>query len=98
MIIVTIERYCQPGNEEQFRDLLIELRAMAMRQPGHISGATLRELFNPSLFKVISTWTSLEAWRTWQESSQRLLIEEKLNSITMHGNKIRIFAVDLEIK
>jgi heme-degrading monooxygenase HmoA len=91
-----IERYCQPGNEEQFRDLLKELRSMAIRQPGYISGETLRELINPSLFKVISTWSTLEAWKTWQASQRRLLIEEKMDSITRHGSKLRIYAVDLE--
>ncbi len=97
MIRVMIEQYCQPGNEDPFRDLLIELRSMAMRQPGYISGETLRELVNPSLFKITSTWTTLEAWQSWYEYPPRLLIEEKINSIARHGRKIRIFAVDSEI-
>jgi len=94
MIRVTIEQHCQPGKEAQFRDLLLELRSMAMRQPGYISGETLRELIDPSLFKVISTWNSLGAWKTWQASPQRLLIEEMMESMTTNGRKLRIFNVD----
>ena len=96
MIRVMIEQYCQPGKEEQFRDLLIELRSMAMKQPGYISGETLRELMNPSLFKVISTWTTLESWKTWQASPPRLLIEKMMESMTTSGRNLRIFVVDNE--
>ena len=96
MIRVMIEQHCQSGKEAQFRDLLIELRSMAMRQPGYISGETLRELINPSLFKVISTWSTLKDWKTWQASPQRLLIEEMMRSMTTNGRKLRIFAVDNE--
>ena len=95
MIKVIIERDCQPGKEKQVRDLLIELRTMAMQQPGYIAGETLRELINPSHFKVISTWSTLRAWKTWQGSQQRLSIEEKMEPITNNG-KLYICTVDHE--
>jgi heme-degrading monooxygenase HmoA len=94
MIRVTIEQYCRPGKEKQLRDLLIELRTMAMYQPGYISGETLRELINPSLFKVVSTWSTLESWKKWHGSQQRLSIEERIHSITNDGRKLRIFTED----
>jgi len=94
MIRVMIEQHCQPGKEAQLRDLLIELREMAMRQRGYISGETLRELINPSLFKVISTWSNLEDWQTWQTSQQRLLIDEMIESVTNNKRKLRIFTED----
>ncbi len=96
MIKVLIERDCQPGKEKQLRELLIELRMIAMQQPGYISGETLRELINPSQFKVISSWTTLEAWKSWQRSQQRLLIEEKMESVTNDGRKFCILTVDPE--
>jgi antibiotic biosynthesis monooxygenase (ABM) superfamily enzyme len=96
MIKVMIERDCQPGKEKQLRDLLIELRMLAMQQPGYISGETLRELINPSNFKVVSSWTTLEAWKSWQRSQQRLLIEEKMESVVNDGRKLCILTVDLE--
>ena len=94
MIKIIIDQLCSPGKEEQFNDLLIELRDMAMRQRGYISGETLRELINPSHFKIISTWSSLEDWKIWQESAQRLLIEAMMESMTTNGRKLRIFSMD----
>ncbi|MGA3209466.1 MAG: antibiotic biosynthesis monooxygenase family protein [Syntrophales bacterium] len=95
MIKVIVERDCQPSKEKQFGDLLIELRTMAIQQPGYISGETLRELINPSHFKVISTWSTLGDWKTWQGSLQRLLIEEKMAPIT-NNEKLYICTVDHE--
>jgi len=94
MIKVIIDQYCQPNKEEQFSGLLLELREMAIRQRGYISGETLRELINPSLFKVISTWSTLEDWRTWQRSQQRLSIDELIESLTNKKRKLSIFTVD----
>jgi len=94
MIKVFIEQDCQPGKEVQFRDMLMERRDIAMRQRGYISGETLRELINPSHFKIISTWSTLEDWKTWKGSPQRLLIEEMMESMTDNGRKLYIFTVD----
>jgi heme-degrading monooxygenase HmoA len=92
MIRVMIERYCKPGKEAQLSDLLKELRMAAMTQHGYISGETLCELENPSLFIVISTWATLDAWRSWQVSQRRLLIEERIGSLTTSETRLRIFA------
>ncbi len=92
MIRVMIERYCKPGKEAQLRDLLKELRMAAMTQYGYISGETLCELENPSLFIVISTWATLDAWRAWQVSQRRLLIEERIDSLITSETRLRILA------
>jgi heme-degrading monooxygenase HmoA len=97
MIRVMMERHCQPGKEKQLRDLLLELRSAGMRQPGYITGETLREADNPSVFMVISTWMTLDAWKAWQTSRQRLLIEEMMNSILTESMKARVFTEDHEV-
>jgi len=97
MIRVMIERQCQPGKEKQLRDLLLELRSAGMRQHGYISGETLREADNPSVFMVISTWMTLEAWKAWQTARQRLLIEEMMDSLLTAERKVRVFIEDFEI-
>jgi heme oxygenase (mycobilin-producing) len=95
MIRVIVERDCPPGKENQVRDLLIELRTMAMQQPGYISGETLRELINHSHFKVISTWSTLGDWKAWQGSQQRFLIEQKIAPMT-NKEKLYVCTVDHE--
>jgi heme-degrading monooxygenase HmoA len=96
MIRVMIERYCQLGKEKQLRDLMLELRSAAMRQPGYLTGETLREVENPSLFMVISTWITLEAWKVWQTSRQRLLIEEMMEPLIKESRKVRVFTEDYD--
>ena len=97
MIRVMIERHCQPGKEKQLRDLLLELRSAGMRQPGYITGETLREADNPSVFMVISSWITLEAWKAWQTSRQRLLIEEMMEPLIKESRKVRVFTEDREV-
>jgi len=97
MIRVMIERHCQPGKEKQLRDMLLELRSAGMRQPGYITGETLREAENPSVFMVISTWITLEAWKVWQTSRQRLLIEEMIEPLIKDSRKVRVFTEDHEV-
>ncbi|MGD1154069.1 MAG: antibiotic biosynthesis monooxygenase family protein [Syntrophales bacterium] len=96
MIRVMIERKCQPGKEKQLRDLLLELRSAGMRQRGYISGETLREADNPSVFMVVSTWITRDAWKVWQTSRQRLLIEDMMNSLLTDARKVRVFTEDYE--
>jgi heme-degrading monooxygenase HmoA len=96
MVRVMIERHCQPGKEAQLKDLLIELRMAAMRQYGYISGETLREANYPSTFIVISTWITLEAWKSWQTARQRFLIEDMMEPLLAAERKVRVFLEDYE--
>ena len=81
MIKVTIERHCHQGKERQFEELLIELRAKVVRQPGYHSGETLRGVDDPLLWLVISSWVSLEEWLAWQRSQERQEIIKKIEPL-----------------
>jgi heme-degrading monooxygenase HmoA len=65
-----------------------------MRQHGYITGETLREAEKPSVFMVISTWITLEAWKVWQTSRQRLAVEEMIDSLLSEARKVRVFVED----
>ncbi|MDX1775529.1 MAG: antibiotic biosynthesis monooxygenase family protein [Desulfobulbales bacterium] len=64
------------------RPLIVELRAHAMKQPGYISGETLKCIDRPGEYLVISTWQSLAEWDNWLNSQERKILEEKIDSIT----------------
>ena len=64
------------------RPLIVELRAHAMKQSGYISGETLKCIDRPGEYLVISTWQSLDDWKKWLKSQERILLENKIDSIT----------------
>ncbi len=45
---------------------------------------------------VISTWITLEAWKVWQTSRQRLLIEEMMEPLIKESRKVRVFTEDYD--
>ena len=71
MVKVMIKRQIKENTEVKVDDSLVDHRAAAMRRPGYISGETLVNTANPREILVISTWLSLEHWKTWQASKQR---------------------------
>jgi len=64
------------------RPLIVELRAHAMRQPGYISGESLKCIDRPGEYLVISTWQSLDDWNKWLNSQERKILEDRIDSIT----------------
>ena len=64
------------------RPLIVELRVHAMKQPGYISGETLKCIDRPGEYLVISTWQSLDEWNKWLNSQERKILQDKIDSIT----------------
>ena len=62
-------------------EMLMELRTMAHRQPGYISGETLRNVYSPEEYVVISTWMSFEAWENWFANERRAELEGRIDAI-----------------
>jgi propionyl-CoA carboxylase beta chain len=64
------------------RPLIVELRGHAMRQPGYISGETLKCIDKPGEYLVVSTWQSVKDWNKWINSQERNILEDKIEAIT----------------
>ena len=79
---ILIKRSIGPQVVSVLRPLIVELRAHAMRQPGYISGETLKCVDRPGEYLVISTWESLDDWEKWLTSQDRKILEDKIESIT----------------
>ena len=76
---VLIKRVTKHGdNAKVLLPHIIELRALAVRQPGYISGETFFNLDRSEECLVISRWTTLEHWQTWMRDARRIEIEENL--------------------
>ena len=57
---------------------IVEIRALAVRQPGYISGETFFNLDRPEECIVISKWTKIEHWQDWQKDPRRLELNENM--------------------
>ena len=69
--------------EERINDLLPlfrRLRNLATNQPGYISGETLKRIDSPDQYLVISTWQSLDDWRQWVVSRERIEVQNEIDA------------------
>jgi heme-degrading monooxygenase HmoA len=69
---------------EDLQPLFVELRNRATRQPGYISGETLRRLDKPDEFLVISTWD-------WATSQERNEVQGRIDSLLGSQTEYKIF-------
>ena len=73
--------------------LMIQLRSLAREKPGYISSESLR-CIDPSEddeYLIRSTWQSVDAWRNWRGSKERMAIQEKIDAITGEETEYRIY-------
>jgi len=78
---IIIKRKVPREKEKALVPLLIALRSKAAAQPGYISGETLRSVEDPEEFIVISTWQSVESWRSWESGPERREVQERIDAL-----------------
>jgi heme-degrading monooxygenase HmoA len=69
--------------EDRINDLLPlfrRLRNLATNQPGYISGETLKRIDSPGKYLVISIWQSLDDWRQWVVSRERIEVQNEIDA------------------
>ena len=93
-IKIIIERHTIPGNELKLSELLLELRAQAMKTKGYISGETLRALDDPNKYIVISTWDTLEDWREWEADGTRKQIQKNIDALLRTPSAHHVYTYD----
>ena len=64
LVKVLIKRKVKQEKEAALLDLITQLRTLASKQPGYISGETLRSADNPEEYLVISTWQAMTTGRS----------------------------------
>ncbi len=89
---IVIERHVQPGSEAQSLDILVEMRALATRQTGYISGETLIDVSDHSTMIVVSTWRSVQDWKRWEGHSDRIRLEDMLTPLMASSPIVHICA------
>ena len=93
---VVIKREAKPGTEAKvLLPSIIELRAIAVRQPGYISGETFFNLDRPEECLVIGRWISLEYWQQWKRHVRRIELNEKIEKLCGCKTEYNIYNIGL---
>ena len=93
---VLIKRVTEHGvNAKILLPHIIELRALAVRQPGYISGETFFNLDRPEECLVIGRWTSLEHWQQWKRNERRIELNENIEKYLETKAEYNIYGIGL---
>jgi heme oxygenase (mycobilin-producing) len=78
---IFIKRKVQVANVAELTLLLTKLRALALSQPGYISGETFHRIDKKDECMVIGTWRSLEDWNSWVNNPQRIEVQAEIDKL-----------------
>ena len=90
-IQVIIKRKWQTDNPEALFPLLTKLRSRAKKQPGYISGETLRSLDDHQDYMVVSHWETADDWNKWLQSKARRDLQGRVDSLIGEKTFYEIF-------
>lgn len=91
-VAVMIKRKVKAGEPaRKLIPLILQLRALATYQLGYISGETFRNIEYPEECLVISTWETLDDWKRWLNSKQRIEINRKIEKLTGEKTEYNIY-------
>ncbi len=76
---ILIKRRVPDKQLEALNLLLRQFRALAIEQPGYISGETMRRIDQPDESLVISTWESAGDWDNWFNNPTRKSIQSQID-------------------
>jgi len=88
---IIIDRKVKKGKEPNFAKMLRELRAKAIPSKGYISGETLRAQDDPHNYIVITTWQTVEDWKTWEKNPDRKKIHAKIEKLMARPTKTKVY-------
>jgi len=88
---IVIDRKVKKGKEADFAKLLRELRSKAVPSKGYISGETLRALDDPRNYIVITTWQSIDDWKSWEKNPERKKIQNRIEKLMARPTKTKIY-------
>ena len=93
---VLIKRVTKPGVDAKvLLPHIIELRALAVRQPGYISGETFFNLDRQEECLVIGRWISLEHWQKWVKDGRRMELDKNIQKHLGAKTEYNIYGIGL---
>jgi len=93
---ILIKRVTRDGQDAKvLLPHIVELRALAVRQPGYISGETFFNLDRKDECLVISRWTTIEQWQQWMKDPRRIELDGNLGNHLVSETEYRIYGIGL---
>ena len=93
---ILIKRITRDGQDAKvLLPHIVELRALAVRQPGYISGETFFNLDRKDECLVISRWTTLKQWQKWMQDPRRIELDGNLENHLVSETDYRIYGIGL---
>jgi heme-degrading monooxygenase HmoA len=90
-ITVLIKRKVTPGNESLLEELYREMRSAALNQKGYIGAETLKRLDAVDEVLIVSKWQHIDDWSKWLISKERMVYQERIDSLTSAETKFEIY-------
>lgn len=88
---VLIKRKVADKQAPELEALLRKMRALTLNQKGYISGETFSRVDEPGVSMVISTWQSIDDWRAWTLSKERIEVQEQIDKLLGGTTTYEIF-------
>jgi len=88
---IVIKRKVPREKEKDLLPLIKELRIATTRQPGYISGETLKRIDKPGETVVVSTWETAEDWNKWVVSRERSALQAKIDTLLGKETEYEIY-------
>lgn len=88
---VLIKRKVAEKQAPELEGLLRKMRALTLNQKGYISGESFTRLDEPGVSMVISTWQSIDDWRAWTLSKERIEVQEQIDKLLGAPTQYEIF-------
>jgi len=88
---VLIKRKVADKQAPALEALLRKMRALTLNQKGYISGETFTRVDEPGVSMVISTWQSIDDWRAWTLSKERIEVQEQIDKLLGGTTTYEIF-------
>ena len=88
---IFIKRRIPEDRTSDLLPLFRRLRNLATNQSGYISGETLKNLDDTSDYLVISTWQSIDNWREWVVSRDRMEIQNEIDARLTEASVYEIY-------
>ena len=93
---ILIKRVTRDGQDAKvLLPHIVELRALAVRQPGYISGETFFNLDRKDECLVISRWTALEHWQQWMRDPRRIELDGNMENHLVTKTEYSFYGIGL---